>query len=40
MIVEEAERRLRLFGIPANGNGAGDVREVLSRILAAGSLTL
>lgn len=40
IVEEEAERRLRLFGIPANGNGAGDVREVLSRILAAGSLTL
>ncbi|MBQ3289085.1 MAG: exodeoxyribonuclease V subunit alpha [Kiritimatiellae bacterium] len=40
MTVEEAERRLRLFGIPGNGEGEDDIRQVLSRILARGSLAL
>ena len=40
MTVEESERRLRLFGIPAEDDRAHDIRKVLSRILAAGSLTL
>ena len=40
MTVEEAERRLRLFGIPGNGEVADDIRRVLSRILACGSLSL
>ena len=40
MTFEEAERRLRLFGIPGKGEGADDIRKVLSRILAGGSLAL
>jgi len=40
MTVEEAERRLRLFGIPGEGEGEDDIRKVLSRIVARGSLTL
>lgn len=40
MTVDESERRLRLFGISADGDGAGELRKVLSRILVAGSLTL
>ena len=38
--IEEALRRLRLFRIPANGDGADEIREVLARILARGSLSL
>ena len=40
MTVEEAERRLRLFGIPGKGEGEDDIRKVLSRIIARGSLAL
>ena len=40
MTIEEAERRLGLFGIPADGDGANGVRNVLARILAAGALSL
>ena len=40
MTIEEAERRLRLFGIPGKGEGEDDIRKVLSRILARGSLAL
>lgn len=40
MAIQEAERRLRLFGIPAGGDGAEEVRNILARILAGGSLTL
>ena len=40
MTIQEAERRLDLFGIPAKGNGAEDVRNILARILAGGSLSL
>lgn len=40
MTIEEAERRLRLFGIPAEGDGADEVRNILARILAGGSLSL
>ena len=40
MTVEESERRLRLFGIPAKGEEADDILKVLSRILASGSLAL
>ena len=40
MTVEEAGRRLSLFGIPGAGEGGDDVKEVLSRILACGSLAL
>ena len=40
MTVEEAERRLRLFGMPGKGEGEDDIRKVLSRILARGSLAL
>ena len=38
MTVEEAGRRLCLFGIPGKGEGEDDIRKVLSRILARGSL--
>ena len=40
MTVEEAERRLGLFGIPAEGDGAEVVRDILARILARGALSL
>lgn len=40
MTIEEAARRLRLFGIPVEGDGAEDVRNVLARILAGGALSL
>ena len=40
MTIEEAKRRLRLFGIPAEGGGAEKVRDVLARILARGALSL
>ena len=40
MTVEEAERRLRLFGMPGKGESEDDIRKVLSRILATGSLEL
>lgn len=40
MTIQEAGRRLDLFGIPAKGNGAEDVRNILARILAGGSLSL
>ena len=40
MTIQEAGRRLRLFGIAAKGDGAGDVRNILARILAGGSLSL
>ena len=40
MTIQEAERRLRLFGIPAEGDGVEDVRKMLVRILAGGSLAL
>ena len=40
MTIKEADRRLRLFGIPADGDGAEDVRNVFARILAGGSLSL
>lgn len=38
MTIEESERRLRLFGIPGKGEGEDDIRKVLARILARGSL--
>ena len=40
MTIEEAERRLRLFGILAGGDEAERARKILSRILAGGSLSL
>ena len=40
MTIQEAERRLRLFGIPAKGDGEKDVRNILARILAGGALSL
>jgi len=40
MTIEEAERRLKLFGIPPEGEGADDVRKVLAHILSGGALTL
>ena len=40
MTIEEAVRRLRLFGIPADGSGAKEIRDVLARILARGALLL
>ena len=40
MTIQEAGRRLDLFGIPAKGNGAEEVRNILARILAGGSLSL
>jgi len=40
MTVEEADRRLQLFRILVNGDGADDVRKVLSRVLAGGALSL
>ena len=40
MTIEEAKRRLGLFGIPAGGDEANDVRDVLARILARGALSL
>ena len=40
MTIQEAGRRLHLFGIAAEGDGAGDVRNILARILAGGSLSL
>ena len=40
MTIEESERRLRLFGIPGKGEGEDDIRKVLARILARGSLAL
>lgn len=40
MTIQEAERRLDLFGIPAEGDGAEEVREILARSLAGGSLSL
>ena len=39
MTIEEAVRRLHLFGIPAGGDGANDVRNILARILAGGALS-
>ena len=40
MTIQEAGRRLDLFGIPAEGDEAKDVRNILARILAGGSLSL
>ena len=40
MTIKEAEQRLRLFGIPAEGDGANEVRDILARILARGALSL
>ena len=40
MTIQEAGRRLHLVGIAAEGDGAGDVRNILVRILAGGSLSL
>ena len=40
MTIQEAGRRLHLFGIAAEGGGAGDVCNILVRILAGGSLSL
>ncbi len=40
MTIEEAKRRLRLFGIPVEGEGAEKVRDILARILARGALSL
>ncbi|MBR4615153.1 MAG: hypothetical protein IKO55_06055, partial [Kiritimatiellae bacterium] len=40
MTIQEAGRRLDLFGIPVKGDGAEDVRNILARILAGGSLSL
>ena len=40
MTIEEAERRLGLFGIPPAGDGAKEVRNILARILARGTLSL
>ena len=40
MTIQEAARRLELFGIPAKGDGAEEVRNILARILAGGSLSL
>ena len=40
MTIEEAVRRLHLFGIPAGGDGANEVRDILARILARGALSL
>jgi exodeoxyribonuclease V alpha subunit len=40
MTIEEAVRRLSLFGIPAEGDGAEEIRNVLARILAGGLLSL
>ena len=40
MTIQEAGRRLHLFGIAAEGDGAGDVRNILARILAGGALSL
>lgn len=40
MTIQEADRRLRLFGILAKGDGADEVRAMLARILAGGSLSL
>ena len=40
MTIEEAKRRLGLFGIPAGGDGAEKVLNILARILARGALSL
>ena len=40
MTIQEAGRRLDLFGIPAKGDGEEEVRNILARILAGGSLSL
>ena len=40
MTIEEAVRRLGLFGIPAEGDGADKVLNILARILARGALSL
>ena len=40
MAIQEAERRLGLFGIPPAGDGAKEVRDILARILARGALSL
>ena len=40
MTIEEAVRRLRLFGIPPAGDGTKEVRDVLAHILAGGALSL
>ena len=40
MTIQEAGRRLYLFGIPAKGDGEEEVRNILARILAGGSLSL
>lgn len=40
MTIQEAGRRLHLFGIPVKGDGAKEVWDILARILAGGSLAL
>ena len=40
MTIQEAGRRLDLFGIPAKGDGEEKVRNILARILAGGALSL
>lgn len=40
MTIEEAVRRLRLFGIPEKGDGSEEIRNVLALILAGGSMAL